>query len=151
MIYNVILQSSLGNGAGGTIGETFFYDWTQMEDCKYKVSFSFISAVATLTNTAVGTIYVDLGQSQNKLASGQAITPTVFKGSFLGCLLYSGTGANTYLYADVKTNPSTYIGGRPRNNNFFVEIHQNSATTTDNYTPATGQYTLILNFEKIEE
>ena len=53
--YIIYLQSSLGNGAGGTVGETFFYDWSQMEDCKYKVSFSFISAVATLTNTAVGT------------------------------------------------------------------------------------------------
>jgi hypothetical protein len=42
MIYNVVLQSSLGNGTGGTIGETFFYDWSQLEDCKYKVSFSFI-------------------------------------------------------------------------------------------------------------
>ena len=66
MIYNVVLQSSIG--AGGAASEQFYYDWSQLEDAEYKVSFSFSCPVVNLTNTAIATIYVDLGQTQNKIA-----------------------------------------------------------------------------------
>ena len=49
-IYNVILQSEIGNGTT-TSNETFFYDWTQIPDVPYYVSFTFASAVAVITST----------------------------------------------------------------------------------------------------
>ena len=49
-IYNVILQSAIGDGT--TISNaTFFYDWTQIPDVPYHVSFTFASAVEALTST----------------------------------------------------------------------------------------------------
>jgi hypothetical protein len=145
MIYNVVLYSTLGTGGGDN--ENFYYDWSQMEDVPYKVTFTFICPVLTLTNTAIGTIFVDLGQNSNKLAQGTT-TNITYKASYLGSLFYTGTGANTYLYADTKTNGPTYLNGRPRNNNFLVEVHQNTANINANYAPAPAGYTLILNFEK---
>jgi len=146
-IYNVVLMSDIGNGAA-TTGETFFYDWTQLPDVQYKVSFSFQSAIATLTNTTIATIYVDLGQSYNTLAKSQNSNAIQYKSFFLGSLQYSGTGASNGLSAMTITNPLTFLNGRPRNNNFLVEIHQNNANQAD-YAPPTGAYTLILNFEEI--
>ena len=148
MIYNVVLQSSIG--AGGAASEQFYYDWSQLEDAEYKVSFSFSCPVVALTNTAIATIYVDLGQSQNKIAQAQNASSIIYKGSYLGSLLYTPYGANGYLYADVATNPLTYLAGRPRNNNFLVEIHNNTPANVD-YAPAPTQYTLILSFEKISK
>lgn len=148
MIYNVVLQSAIG--AGGAVSEQFYYDWSQLEDVPYKVSFSFMCPVVNLTNTAIATIYADLGQSQNQIAQSQNTSSTIYKGSYLGSLFYTPYGANGYLYADIATNPITYLAGRPRNNNFLVEIHNNTAGNVD-YAPAPAQYTLILNFEKIQK
>ena len=143
-IYNVVLQSAIG-ASTSTVNESFFYDWTQIPDVPYTVSFTFASAIATLTNTQVASIYVDLTQSYNQLASAQSVAGKQYKSSFLGSLLYTGTGASNYLFAEMNTNPPTFLNGRPRNNNFLVEIHY--APTID-YSPATGTYCLILSFQE---
>ena len=58
--YNVVLQSAIGDGAT-TSGETFFYDWTQLPDVPYNVSFSFMSATIAMTSIAqIASLYVDL-------------------------------------------------------------------------------------------
>ena len=44
----------MGNGAT-TVTETFFYDWSQIPNVPYKVTFTFISGVGTFTNTSVPT------------------------------------------------------------------------------------------------
>ena len=87
-IYNVILQSAIGDGTT-TSNETFFYDWTQIPDVPYYVSFTFASAVVALTSTGqVASLYVDLSQSNNQLATSQLTGPVAYKGQFLGNLLY---------------------------------------------------------------
>ena len=147
-IYNVIFMSVIGNGTN-TVGETFFYDWTQIPDVPYKVTFSFVSGIATLTNTQIATIFIDISQSNNQVATSQNTLNAQNRGAFLGSLVYSGTGASNYLSANITTNPPTFLNGRPRTNNVFIEIHQNTATLQSNYTPVTGAYTLILSFEEL--
>ena len=56
MIYNVVLQSAIG--AGGAASEQFYYDWSQLEDAEYKVSFSFSCPVVALTNTPSDSNYI---------------------------------------------------------------------------------------------
>ena len=143
-IYNVILQSAIANSTS-TVGESFFYDWTQIPDVPYILTFSFISAIATLSNTQVASIYVDLSQSYNQIATCQVGTQSAYKGSFLGSLLYWGTGANSYLYTEMTSNPPIFLNGRPRNNNFLVQI---LISPTADYTPAPGTYNLILSFQE---
>jgi len=146
-IYNVVLQSVIGNGAT-TSSETFFYDWTQIPDVPYFFSFSFVSALtATLVTTVVApSLYVDLSQSYNQIALPQSGVNTPIRGQFLGNLKYMGgtAGANS-LYAEVNTNPLTFLNGRPSSNNFTVEIH---GTQTADFNPPCGAYCLILSFQE---
>ena len=143
--YNVILQSAIGDGAT-TSSETFFYDWTQLPDVPYNVSFSFMSATIAMTSTLqIASLYVDLSQSYNQLATAQSSAQSAYRGQFLGNLIYQGVAANNYLYSENNTNPPTFLNGRPRNNNFTVEIHLNP---TADYSPAPGTYNLILSFRE---
>ena len=142
-IYNVILQSGIGDGPAQS-NETFFYDWTQIPDVPYHVTFSFASSVNPMIQIGqTASLYVDLSQSYNQLATSQSLTQSAYRGQFLGNLMYAVVANNNYLYAENNTNPETYLNGRPRNNNFIAEIHN---TPTADYTPPSGAYCLILSF-----
>lgn len=140
-IYNVVLQSAIPSQT--TVGEIFYYDWGQLPEGQYKVSFTFISAIATLVNTTVANIFLDLGQDTDLVsASGQQ-----YRSGYLGMLRYSGTGASNYLFAGLNDNPPTYLMNKPANNRVFVQIHANTGTFETNYSVAPGAYTLCLSFE----
>jgi len=140
-IYNVVLQSAIPSQT--TVGEIFYYDWGQMPEGEYKVSFSFISAIATLVNTTVANIFVDLGQDTNIVsATGQQ-----YRSGYLGMLRYSGTGANNSLFAGLNDNPPSYLMNKPKNNRVFVQIIANTGTFETNYSVAPGAYTLCMSFE----
>ena len=140
-IYNVVLQSAIPSQT--TVGEIFYYDWGQLLEGQYKVSFTFISAIATLVNTTVANIFLDLGQDTDLVsASGQQ-----YRSGYLGMLRYSGTGASNYLFAGLNDNPPTYLMNKPANNRVFVQIHANTGTFETNYSVAPGAYTLCLSFE----
>ena len=145
IIYNVVLQSAIGDGATAA-SETFFYDWSQIPDVPYLVSFSFASSVNPVTQIGqMAMLYVDLAQSNNQLAKAQSSAQYSYRSQFLGNLMYAVVGANNYLYAENNTNPATYLNGRPQSNNFTVEIR--SAPTVD-YIPFTAVYCLILSFQE---
>ena len=143
-IYNVILQSAIGDGTA-TSNETFFYDWTQIPDVPYYLTFSFMCAVGALTSQQVPSIYIDLSQSNNQFATSQFSGPIAYKGQFLGNLMYAVISANNYVYAESNTNPQTYLNGRPKSNNFTVGIY---STLAVEYTPPVGAYCLILSFQE---
>ena len=145
-IYNVVLQSAIGDGTTGS-NESYFYDWTQIPDVPYIVTFSFMSATIALTSSGqIASLYVDLSQSYNQLATCKTLAQSAYRGQFLGNLMYLGVAAQNFLYAETKTNPPTYLDGRPRSNNFVVEVHN---SPTADYTPAPGIYCLILSFQEI--
>ena len=144
-IYNVVLQSEIGDGATLS-SDTFFYDWSQIPDVPYLVSFSFTSSVAAMTQVAqIAMLYVDLSQSNNQLAKPQSSAQFANRSQFLGNLMYAVVGTNNYLYAENNTNPPTYLNGRPKSNNFTVEIR---STPTTYFTPFTGVCCLILSFQE---
>ena len=144
-IYNVVLQSAIGDGTT-TSNETFFYDWTQIPDVPYIVTFAFMSGFIALTSVGqVASLYVDLSQSYNQLALSQSSAQNAYRGQFLGNLLYAVSSANNYVYAENNTNPPTYLNGRPRSNNFTVAVR---STLTTDYTPSSGVYCLILSFQE---
>ena len=94
----------------------------------------------------IASLYVDLSQSYNQFATAQSSAQSAYRGQFLGNLMYAVVANNNYLCAENNTNPETYLNGRPRNNNFAVEIH--SMPTTD-YTPFSSVYCLILSFHEV--
>ncbi len=144
-IYNIVLQSAIGDGAT-TSNETFFYDWSLIPDVPYYVSFNFMSATTAITQfNQTAMLYVDLSQSNNQVAFPQSSSQSANRGQYLGNLMYAVVSANNYLYAENNTNPPTYLNERPKSNNFTVEIR---STPTTAYTPFSGTYCLILSFQE---
>ena len=161
-IYNVVLNSQLSNAAGlATPNEYFFYDWSQLPDTPYKITWTFNSANLVATNTTVANLYLDLGQgaytsiASSNLATAGPLVGASYRANFIGTLevrsyTNSTPASGSYLFASTNTNPPLYVDTRPRNNQLFVEIHTNGNTTETNYTPASGQYTLILSLESLK-
>ena len=143
-IYNVVLMSSIGNGIT-TSGETFFYDWSQIPDKPYKLSFTFYTSMSVTIAGIPALLYVDLGQTNNTIATSQNINAECYRSSFLGCLKFIAGGVNNnFLYAETTTNPSSYLNGRPRSNNFTVQILQNNGSFITYAPPSNYTFTLYL-------
>ena len=152
--YTIVLQSSLGLGA--LTGEQLYYDWSQIEEASYKVTFSFMSGQGTVpTNINPINVFLDLGQgAHTSICSswGGANAGTVYSPSFLGSLEYGYVGTNvslTYYFARPNTNPAVYIDTRPRNNILTVQLFTNVANQGTVATVVPGPYTLILSLEEI--
>lgn len=143
--YTIVFNSF--NSGNTVINELYNYDWGQLPNKPYKITFSFVATVDTLVNSTIAVIYMDLNQQCSMVAPGSA-SFSGLKNNYLGTLLYSGTGANNYLYADTHTNPAIYINGRPTNNNIFIEIHTNNIGGMNNYAPTNFEYILTLNLEE---
>ena len=144
-IYNVVLQSAIGDGPTLS-SETFFYDWSQIPDVPYYVRFSFASSVNPITQFAqMAMLYVDLAQSNNQLANPQSSAQSSYRSQFLGNIMYATVSGNNYLFAENNTNPPTYLNERPKSNNITVEIR---STLTTYFTPFSSPYSLILSFQE---
>jgi hypothetical protein len=146
-IYNIVLMSAIGNGPTAT-SETFFYDWTQLPNVPYMVSFTFYSIAMTPNLNFSAVVYIDLGQPSNTIASSQNTNAVAYPSHYLGCLRFASIAGNTSYYADMTTNLPTYLNRRPGSNNFQVQVLQNNATNTE-VTPFAGPYTLTLSFEEL--
>lgn len=142
--YTIVFNSIIAPNS--VIGEVFNYDWGQLPNVPYKVSFTLVSTIDANANTTIALVYIDLSQQCAIMASptGQ----NGLKNNYLGFLRTSGTGVNNYLYADTTTNPPIYLNGRPNNNNVFVEIHTNQAGGMTNYSPTAWEYVMTLNLEE---
>jgi hypothetical protein len=139
--YNIVFQSEIPSTT--TAGEIFHYDWAQLPQGQYKVTFVFFGAIATLTNTTIANIFCDLGQnSQIVSASNQA-----YRTGYLGSLQFTTSDADGSLYASLNQNTPVYLNQRPTNNRVFIEIHANTGTFQTNYVPVSGKYTLSMCFE----
>ena len=143
-IYNVILQSAIGNGAS-VLSETYFYDWTRMPDVPYKLTFSFNSTSIVPSSTTNASIYTNSNQPYSNVASAQGTTVVGYRSDFLGSLYVYTAITFAYLAADITSNPPIYLDGRPRNNNFMIQI---LAGVDLIYSVAPASYQLILSFEE---
>ena len=145
--YTIVFSSIICPNS--VIGEVFYYDWGQLPNVPYKVTFTLVSTIDTLVNTTIPVVYMDLSQQCGIMASASG-APTGLKNNYVGCLRYSGTGANNYLYADTTTNPPIYLNGRPVNNNVLIESHTNQAGGIANYSPTAWEYVMTLNLETFD-
>lgn len=152
-VYNVVLNSALGTAVGAFIQYTFFYNWGQIPEGRYKVTFSFMSSAGNLTNTSVCNVFIDLGQKN--ITFGNNISGSLvikYTRQYLGMLRYSGTGANTYLFAEENMNAPIYLNNRPTNNNVNVYMRNSDfAQNSYSFTTAPANYSLVLNFELLDD
>jgi hypothetical protein len=158
-IYTVVFNSDIGADAA-TNSERFYFDWSRLEEGKYKCQFTFISAVATApTFASVPNLFMDLGQgAYTQIASSNVPTSAtigaVFSATYIGSLetrtLTTVAGSTSYFYAGLTTNPPFFIDNKPRNNAVQILMRTNGANQNTLFVPVTGAYTLTLQLEKID-
>ena len=149
-------------GSGTTNSNSFFFDWSQLPESKYKVSFTFVSGVSPgyFSNAYPCNLFCDLGQGSNMTIASPQTSSVNYSSSFLGCLqirecLASLAGNlpeyEPFLVAETNTNAPIYLDNRPRNNNVNIYmLGVVSSTGGTAYLPASGAYTLTLTFEMKE-
>ncbi len=93
-IFNIVFNSDIGTGA--TTNDAFSLIGQERLMCLIMYHFVLQSAIATLTNTAVANIFVDLGCSHTFLA-GPSSGNNALSSMYLGSLRATGTGASNYL------------------------------------------------------
>jgi hypothetical protein len=134
---------------------TYRINWDNLleNNTNYYLSFSFGSNSYTLTNsTCVGLLTTNLmlGSVYEATSTQNAKTSDV-----LG-VIYSQVGgivgSNNNLVAELATNGSRYIVGRPRSNEFYIRITELDGTTLSSVIDQ--NYGLILHFtpaDKLED
>lgn len=157
-IFNVVLNSAIDSADGSsTTVENFYYDFSTMDEGRYKVTWSFMSAVNTViqpTAQFVANVFIDLGQGPyvNIASSSNINQGKVFSSFFVGALQFNSfsTPVASYGYysASTTTNPPFYLDTKPRNNLITVSIFNNSLVQNSLLSAPTGLYTLILSFQK---
>jgi hypothetical protein len=146
--FNVACDSS-NNYFSQIDGSTTSYNfnWALFKDCKYDVTFSYMSDDVTTTLSPVMTLWTNFNCVENTyLANATTSTQHL---NLLGCLRADKHGANSYYYADENTNPPVRMQ-RPSNNTFTIFL-RNALTSVAYATPTAGQYVLIMHFEECEE
>jgi hypothetical protein len=147
------------NGGNGTYTNlnniTYRINWDNLleNNTNYYLSFSFGSNSYTLTNsTCVGLLTTNLFLGNVYEASS---TQSGQSSDVLG-IIYSQvggiSGANNNLIAELATNGSRYIMGRPRSNEFYIRITELDGTTLSSVVDQ--NYGLILHFtpaDKLED
>ena len=141
--YNVYIDSNDASvDTTGNVANEYYVNWASiLPDGSYNVSFSFISRSDDIYNGAeVANVLCNLGGSNQFKANGSATT-------VIGFLSIVNVAVdNSYLYAELTTNPKVYLKQRPNENSLVVRICDGMNT---DLTIETIQYSMILHFEKL--
>ena len=149
-IYNIVLNSAYGSTNVDIRNVSYFYDWSRLEQGRYKLTFTFATAVFTTTNANVLNIFTDLCQT-NTFFAGNPNSSQSYGFQYLGMARASATGANNYLYAPNNFNGEMYLNSRPSNNLFSILLLNNDANKSGySSTTLPGNYSLILTLELLD-
>jgi len=144
--FNVCCDSS-NNYFSQIDGSTtqFAFNWSLVKDCKYNLTFSYMSDDTTTTLSPVMTLWSDFNSIENVyLANGTTASQRI---NLLGSLRADKHGTNSYYYAETTTNPRIQLE-RPSNNTFTIYL-RNALTYVAYSSPIAAPYVLILHFEEI--
>lgn len=143
--FNLIVNSLNNISVGSPLTSlSFYFDWSQIPNIPYNVHMTYIGELNDLsTGAELAMVYINLGCKPSVYECKQY---NACSSEFIGFLRPERYVSASFLYAEDTTNPPIYISGRPTNNNFTVEILNNSGTA---YTPTTGtlsEYVINLKF-----
>jgi hypothetical protein len=147
-IYNIILNSNFGVGAGGA-NKTYCVNWCNLPDNKkFKLTWSFTCSTATYSNFGIiNYVFCDLGQS-NQFFATTTNNLTNKRYDFLGSLKPNVITNKYSVYTcNTESNPPIFLDRKPNNNIINVLVTGGSLITGG---VNTFNYTLILSFEELE-
>lgn len=146
--YTIVLNSlnayeRLGTGSNIC---SYSFDWgAALPDIPFEVHMTYMGEVNNVDDTTIAMVYANLGVPPN-VYEPKTSTSAV-SSNFLGFLESYIVGANSFLHAEDGTNAPIYINGRPRNNNFTINVLDNSGVPyTASGATALGEYVICLRF-----
>ena len=127
--FNVVLSSAKRVKSSSIPSATYYFDWSALPEGKYNMSFTLWTQHGTLTaGNEIQLVQVkDIGVVIPSYTAGA--TTTAINNGFIGVVSAWANGANNYLYAQYKSNPSITIDQRPSSNEFTVNLYQPDGTT----------------------
>lgn len=151
MSFSVVLNSlynyeEVGTGVADII---YQYDFTNMEQGTYEVSFSYRGEQNHLDSTDLCLVYVDFGAFRDVYEANDTTQNKYSK--FIG-FLHNQYNTNTdgYLYANLNDNPPFELKFKPSGNEIRITLKKPNGTiftTHGAQTPA--EYIMTLHFKKI--
>ena len=146
-IYNFVLYSDIGSGT--VASKSYFINWGNLPESRYKVTFSFTSSTLTIATTFDAMLFIpDLGCSNNTIVNSPTGDNAYYNG-FIGII--RNYAVTTYLETNIIDNPPSFLRSRPNSNQITVHIHQNTTAIQTAYTPLPARYTLILSLEQLDD
>lgn len=147
-IYNFVLYSDIGLGTS-VASKSYFINWGNLPESRYKVTFSFTSSTLTIATTFDAMLFIpDLGCSNNTIVNSSTGNGAYYNG-FIGII--RNYAVTTYLETNIIDNPPSFLRSRPNSNQITVHIHQNTTAIQTAYTPLPARYTLILSLEQLDD
>lgn len=140
MIYNVVLNST--NNAGGDDSSNYSYnfDWSNVEDGAYELTFTF-NAVGSTVDSIIVVSCPDLGVSSNVFTTKSTLTAQSFN-NVLGVIYPTST--LDYIVS-TQHNPPIYLQTRPHSSLMTIYLYDIAGALID----INANYVLILSLKKI--
>ena len=145
-IYNIVLNS-LNQASGGTnANASYYYDWSVLQQGKYKMTFSYQGGANNISASRFATIGIDLGQSKTFTTS--STSTTALSSRIVGILSPSFLAVASSLVSNISTNSPVYLNAVPTNNTFSVNVSNPDASAyTDSAGAVNASYILIICLE----
>ena len=161
-IYNICLNSTKAinyvNTRANNCNLNYFFDFTVLPNLKkFKLSYSFVSMGSNVTSqTDIVQIYMDIGQTNNFLASGVGTSAESHKliGFAYPNYLQSGGNIFSYFSCTNSDNNPIYLDNTPYANQINVQISNIAGVSTnyvDNAGNPIGNYVLNLCLEDVTD
>lgn len=147
--YNVVISTNDYISSNSNFNSlNYGIDWTFLPDQPYNVHFTYLGGINNLDGTEIANLFIDFGSVGYTYQAGNKINKLTT--NFLGVLKPYVLGATSFLLAEDNTNPPIYIGSRPVNNIFTVNILDNQNTLFIPTTGSLAEYKLVLKFIPIK-
>lgn len=148
MIYTVIINSN-NRISGSVANANYVFDWSALQQSKYKMTFDLICTDVNTTVAEFGCVHINLGQNN----VFQVTTQTERRNTnMIGTFFPNENSTSTFLYSDKNTNSPLYLSCRPVSNDFCVKLTTSDLAATD-FFDSNGflidDYILTLCFETI--
>jgi len=149
----LVVFNSRQNATGANRNDlTYQFDWTQLPDVDYTMSFTWTGEANTMNGTKTALVFVDLGTTT--LCFSTSATNYANRSLFIGCLRTTtqgqGAGEFSNLVANDTDNGHIHIKGRPRNQTIRVRVLDGSlAPFTDTAAAELAPYVLGLRLERV--
>lgn len=149
MSFNIVMNSAIALENTNNQYAVFAYDFTNMEDGQYEVSFTYRGQQNHLDSTDLALVQIDMGATRNVFrangTTGNKFTQIV---GFLHNQY--NTSTDGYLYANLNDNCPFIINHKPVGSEIIVRLtYGNGAPFETHGAQFPADYILTLHFKKI--